>query len=209
MAYKEDSAYARDVKVSVVNLTSFFSEVHQSDDGGDFIFRMQPNENFEVLLEKPGYFSISVPVSTMGVKQGVIELGEVRDLLMEQVKVGRPVPLKYVVWGGNETTLSPTAKAQLDQLAERMQVNPDMVMEIGVHANTKDDPATALALTQKRADTAAEYVRSKGIQKGKLTAKGYGVTKPVNGCGPGVECTDQQNAANERVEYTVTAITGS
>lgn len=209
VAYKEDSAFAQEVKVSVVNLTSFFSEVHQSDIGGDFIFRMQPNEDFEILLEKPGYFSISVPLSTLGVKQGVLELGEVRDLYMERVRVGKPLPLGFVVWSGNATTLSPTARAQLDQLAERMQVNPDMNVEVGVHSNTAMDPAKALSLTQKRADAVADYLRAKGVAKGKLTAKGYGVTKAMNGCGPGVQCTDAQNAANERVEYTVTAITGS
>lgn len=209
VAYEADSSYAQDVKVSVVNLTSFFSEVHQSDAGGDFIFRMQPNEDFEVLLEKPGYFNISVPVSTLGVKQGVIDLGEVRDLLLELVVVGKPLPLKYVLWAGNEVTLSPTARAQLDQLAERMQVNPDMAMEVGVHANSALDATQALKLTQKRADMAVDYLRSKGVNKGKVTGKGYGTTKPLNGCGPGMECTDRQHAENERVEYTVTAITGS
>ena len=209
VAYEADSSYAQDVKVSVVNLTSFFSEVHQSDAGGDFIFRMQPNEDFEVLLEKPGYFNISVPVSTLGVKQGVIDLGEVRDLLLELVVVGKPLPLKYVLWAGNEVTLSPTARAQLDQLAERMQVNPDMAMEVGVHANSALDATQALKLTQKRADMAVDYLRSKGVNKGKVTGKGYGTTKPLNGCGPGMECTDRQHAENERVEYTVMAITGS
>ena len=88
-------------------------------------------------------------------------------------------------------------------------MNPDMNMEVGVHANTAMDPVKALALTGKRANAIVDYLRSKGVNKGKLTATGYGVTKPRNGCGPGIACTDDQNAANERVEYTVRSITGS
>lgn len=209
VVYKADSSLAEGVDVSVVNLTSFFSEMHASDAGGDFLFRLQPNENFEVVLEKPGYFNMSVPVSTLGVKQGVIDLGEVRDLLMERVLPGEPIPLRYVVWSEGEVLLSPTAKAELDRLAERLQVNPDMNVEIGVHAHTGEDPAKALVITGKRANEVVAYLRSKGIPKAKLSAKGYGVTKPLNACGPGVPCTAEQRAANERVEYTVTAISGS
>lgn len=207
--YKDKLGFVEGVKVSVVNLSSFFSEVRNTDVGGDFLFRMQPNEQFEVLLEKPGFFAISVLVNTAGVKQGIIELGEVKELTMEQMEVGRTIPLKYVVWSGDETILTPTAKAELDQLADRMQVNPTLDIEVGVHASTKRAAAPALKLTQDRAKVIETYLRSKGIPKDRLTVKGYGINKPANPCGPGVECTDRQHAENERVEYAVTGVTGS
>ena len=53
------------------------------------------------------------------------------------------------------------------------------------------------------------YLHTKGIPKDRLTVKGYGINKPVNPCGPGVECTDSQHAENMRVEYVVTGIVGS
>lgn len=207
--YKDKLGYVDGVKVSVVNLSSFFSEVRTTDAGGDFLFRMQPNEQFEVLLEKPGFFAISVLVNTAGVKQGIIELGEVKELTMEQMEVGRTIPLKYVVWSGDETILTPTAKAELDQLADRMQVNPTLDIEVEVHASTKRAAGPALKLTQDRAKVIDTYLRSKGIPKDRLTVKGYGINKPANPCGPGVECTDRQHAENERVEYIVTGVTGS
>jgi hypothetical protein len=207
--YAGKLGFAAGVKVSVVNMTSFFSEVQESGPGGDFFFRMQPNEEFEVILEKPDYFSISVPVSTVGMRQGVIELGDVRRLVMEQVHVGRPVPMKYVTWSGDEVTLAPAAKAELDELADRMQVNPSLMVEVGVHADTRSKADAALELTRQRAEAIVAYLRTKGVNKDRLTGKGYGITKPLNPCGPGVECTDRQHAENERVEYTVTSIIGS
>ncbi|MEO5584765.1 MAG: OmpA family protein [Flavobacteriales bacterium] len=207
--YKDKLGFVEGVKVSVVNLSSFFSEVRTTDVGGDFLFRMQPNEQFEVLLEKPGFFAISVLVNTAGVKQGIIELGEVKELTMEQMELGRTIPLKYVVWSGDAIILTPTAKAELDQLADRMQVNPTLDIEVGVHASTKRAAAPALKLTQDRAKVIETYLRSKGIPKDRLTVKGYGINEPANPCGPGVECTDRQHAENERVEYAVTGVTGS
>ncbi len=207
--YTGKLGFAEGVKVSVVNMTSFFSEVKQSGAGGDFFFRMQPNEEFEVILEKPDYFSISVAVSTAGMRQGMIELGDVRRLVMEPIHVGTPVRLKYVTWSGDEVALAPAAKAELDELANRMQVNPSLTVEVGVHADTRIKADAALKLTQQRADAIVAYLRTKGVPKDRLTGKGFGITKPLNPCGPGVECTDRQHAENQRAEYTVTGIIGN
>jgi len=207
--YAGKLGFAPGVKVSVVNMTSFFSEVQQTGPGGDFFFRMQPNEEFEVILEKPDHFSISVPVSTAGMRQGVIDLGDVRRLVMEPIHVGTPITLKYVTWSGDEVALAPAAKAELDELANRMQVNPSLMVEVAVHADTRSKADPALKLSQQRADAIVAYLRTKGVPKDRLTGKGYGITKPLNPCGPGVECTDRQHAENKRVEYTVTGILGS
>ncbi len=207
--YEDKIGFVEGVSVSVVNLSSFFSEVHTTDAGGDFLFRMQPNEQFEVVLEKPDYFSISVPLTTSGVQRGVMDLGEVKELKLEQLIIGRAHPLKYVAWSDEKNTLSPTAKAELDQLADRMQVNPSLNIEVGVHADTRKPADAALKLTQARAKVIDAYLHTKGIPKDRLTVKGYGINKPVNPCGPGVECTDSQHAENMRVEYVVTGIVGS
>lgn len=206
--YRGVLGFAEGVKVSVVNLSSFFSDVHTTGAGGDFMVRLQPNEQFEVVFEKPDYFSMSVPVSTKTLRRGVIELGEVADLRLDRVQIGRAMPMKYVRWSGGDNTLSPQAKAELDQLADRIQVNPTLHFEVTVHAGTKMAADAALALTKARAKVVEDYLRSKGIRKDHLTVTGMGITKPLNPCGPGVECTDGQHAQNERVEYAVTGVDG-
>lgn len=207
--FKDKLGFMEGAKVSVVNLSSFYSEVRTTEAGGDFLFRVQPNEQFEVMVEKTGFFSISVPVNTAGMKQGIIDVGEVKDLAMEPMVPGKVLPLKYVAWTDGGTALSPAAKAELDQLADRMQVNPALSIEVAVNADTRKKADAALQLTQARAKVIEAYLRSKGAPKERLTVKGYGITRPVNPCGPGVNCTDQQHAENERVEYMVTGVQGS
>lgn len=207
--YKDRIGFVEGVNVSVVNLASFFSEVHVTTAGGDFLFRMQPNEQFEVVLEKEGYFSISAPVSTVGVARGVLELGEVKPLELEELVIGKALPLKHVAWPAEDAKLPPTAKAELDLLADRMQVNPSLNIEVAVHSDTRRPAEAALKLSRQRAQEVAAYLHSKGIPKGRLTVAGHGIERPVNPCGPGVSCTDAQHAANMRVEYKVTGITGS
>lgn len=207
--YKDRLGFAEGVKVSVVNLTSFFSDVQTTPAGGDFLFRLQPNEQFEAMLEKADYFTMSVPFSTVGMKRGIMELAEITPLELEKVQVGRPLPLKYVKWAEAATTLSPQAKAELDQLADRVQVNPSLMFELGVHGSTKLPADAALKQSQARAKAIEDYLRTKGIRKDRITVKPYGNSKPLNPCGPGVECSDAQHAGNERTDYTVTGTTGS
>ncbi len=199
----EGIGFVEGVTVNVVNLSSFQSDVRTTGPGGDLTIRLQGNEQFEVLLEKAGYFSMSLPVSTVGMKQGIIDLNAVRPLEMEEVRVGRPVALKHVRWAGNGATLDPLAKAGLDALAERMLVNPGLTFEVGVHEDVRMPAEKARKLTQDRADAIVQYLRSKGVTKERVTGKGYGVEVPLNHCGPGVQCSEQEHAENQRVEYKV------
>lgn len=202
--YKDHIGFVSEVKVSVVNMSSFYSEARTTGEGGDLFFRLQPNEQYEVLLEKPGFYSLSVPVSTANFKQGVIDLGQSEDLRLEPIVIGRPVALKYIKWEGTSDKLDPIARTELDGLADRLQVNPLLVAEIGVHSDARGDLSAAQKLTQKRADAVVAYLKSKGIPKDRLTAKGYGAERPLNQCGPGVTCSEAEHAENRRVEYTIT-----
>lgn len=204
--YKDRPGSIPEMIVSLVNLSSFSTETRTTGDAGDFNFRLQPNEKYEVLLEKPGYFSMSVPVTTAGMRQGVIDLNQARELAFEPVQVGKGVRLKYVRWAQGSVQLDPVAKAELEALAERLLVNRDLNVEIGVHGDARGDVAAELKLSQKRADAIVDFLRTKGVPKERLTGKGYGATRLLNQCAPGVQCTEEEHAENRRSEYTITSI---
>ena len=170
------------------------------------IEEVEANEEFEVLVEDPGYFSLSVPVKTTGMTRGVIDLNEATDLSLEPIAIGTAVKLKYQKWSPGSAVLDPVAKTELDALADRFQVNPQLLVEIGVHSDARGDATEELKITQKRADAIVAHLKSRGVPKERLTAKGYGITRILNNCGPGVTCTEAEHAENRRVEYTVTGI---
>jgi outer membrane protein OmpA-like peptidoglycan-associated protein len=47
------------------------------------------------------------------------------------------------------------------------------------------------------------YLVSKGIEKSRLTAKGYGESRLVNGCADNVPCSEEEHQANRRTEFTI------
>ena len=48
-----------------------------------------------------------------------------------------------------------------------------------------------------------EYLIAKGIDRSRLTARGFGETQLVNYCGNGVECTEAEHQQNRRSEFIV------
>jgi outer membrane protein OmpA-like peptidoglycan-associated protein len=197
--------FVEGVSVNVVNLSSFQSDVRTTGPGGDINMRLPANEEFEVLLEKPGHFSMSLPVSTVGMKQGLIDLNAVRPLEMEEVVVGRAVQLKHVRWADGGSRFDPIARTELDGLAERIQVNPGLRFEVGVHEDGRMPVEKADALTRQRAEALQQYLVSKGVPAERVLVKAYGNGSPLNHCAPGVQCTAEEHAENRRVEYTVTS----
>lgn len=206
LRYKDKIGFVPQATVSVVNLSSFFSESVVTGEGGDLSFRLQSNEEFEVLIEKAGFFSQSIPVSTIGMKQGIIDLNEARDLAMEPVEIGKAIPLKYVRWAQSGVQLDPQARTELDALVERLTVNPGLTIEVAVHADSRGDAAEQQKLTQKRAEAIVDHLKSNGIAKERLVAKGYGHSRPLNHCVPGVTCTEEEHAVNRRNEYKVLSV---
>lgn len=202
--YADKLGFVQGMSVSLVNIETLQTETDLTGDGGEFDFRLTPNEEYEVLIEKQGFWRMSVPVSTKSVKQGIIDLNEAHELEFEPIAVGAPILLKHQRWAQGSATLDPRAKAELEQLADRLNVNPALIVEVGVHSDARGDAAAELKLTQKRADAILEFLRSKGVQRERISAKGYGISRLVNHCVAGVQCSEEEHAANRRVEYVVT-----
>ncbi|HOW32382.1 MAG TPA: hypothetical protein PLP88_12530, partial [Bacteroidales bacterium] len=49
-----------------------------------------------------------------------------------------------------------------------------------------------------------EYIISQGIDKSRITAKGYGEHQLTNKCSDGVNCTEEEHQANRRTEFKIT-----
>jgi outer membrane protein OmpA-like peptidoglycan-associated protein/tetratricopeptide (TPR) repeat protein len=91
----------------------------------------------------------------------------------------------------------------LDKVVSVMQSNPNLMVELSSHTDSKSSDQFNNALSQKRAKTAVDYMISKGVSKSRLKAIGYGETRLLNKCKDGVECTDEEHAKNRRTEFKI------
>lgn len=75
--------------------------------------------------------------------------------------------------------LKATSLAQLDALTEILKRYEAANLVIEGHTDDRGDDASNMALSQKRTEAVKAYLMSKGILESRLTAVGYGETKPI------------------------------
>lgn len=104
-----------------------------------------------------------------------------------------------VVFEGETDTLAPESFAVLDTVVQILADYPNMTLEVQGHTDSRGEPARNLQLSQRRAQVVMEYLRDHGVAAARLTAKGYGETRPIES-----NRTSQGRAINRRVELVRT-----
>jgi outer membrane protein OmpA-like peptidoglycan-associated protein len=112
---------------------------------------------------------------------------------------GKALVLQGVNFETGKATLLPESQAILDRVAESLNNNPSVQVEVGGHTDNRGARAVNLRLSQARAFTVRAYLISKGVDGARITAQGYGPDKPVAD-----NKTAAGRAANRRVELTKT-----
>jgi OOP family OmpA-OmpF porin len=95
-------------------------------------------------------------------------------------------------------TIDPDSIGLLDRLVEAALRCPVADIEIAGHTDSAGEDAANQALSEKRAQAVADYLGRAGLPLERLTAVGYGSTKPIAS-----NDTDEGKAQNRRIEFTV------
>ncbi len=112
--------------------------------------------------------------------------------------------ISKVLYDYRSADINETAAKELNKLVLILKKNKDIGVELSSHTDSKGSDSYNMKLSQKRADKAVEYVVSKGIDKNKIIAKGYGETTPVapNEL-PNGKDNPEGRAKNRRTEFKV------
>ncbi len=112
--------------------------------------------------------------------------------------------ISKVLYEYRSAEINEAAAKELDKLVLILKKNKKIGVELSSHTDSKGSDSYNMELSQKRADKAVEYVVSKGIDKAKIIAKGFGETLPVapNELPNGKDNPDGR-AKNRRTEFKV------
>ncbi len=126
-----------------------------------------------------------------------VSADQCRDLMQAVLKVGG------IGFDGGKAALAEDSEGILDQTSAVIARCPDAGVEVGAHSDSDGSAARNRDLTQARAETIVEYLVAAGVKRERLTAVGYGETKPVAD-----NTTTAGKAANRRIEFTFTEPAG-
>lgn len=97
----------------------------------------------------------------------------------------------------NKAVIKPESMGILNDMAKFLKENPSLKVEIGGHTDSDGSADLNQKLSQKRADAVKNQLVSMGVDASRMTAKGYGASKPISG-----NDTPEGKANNRRVEFT-------
>jgi outer membrane protein OmpA-like peptidoglycan-associated protein len=106
-----------------------------------------------------------------------------------------PVILRGVMFETDKSALKPESFTVLDIVAQSLNANPDIRIEIAGYTDNTGSAATNLRLSQARADAVRAYLGSRSVTQDRMVAKGYGATNPIAS-----NTTSAGRAQNRRVE---------
>lgn len=155
--------------------------------------------DYTATSEIKGYMDKSISFSTIDADYGVIK----KVINAEKLEVGKKYTVDNIYYDFDKWNLLPESKVVLDRLVRIMKENPNLKAELGSHTDCRGSDAYNMKLSQKRSDSAVNYIVSKGISRDRIIAKGYGETQPVNKCKDGVPCTEEQHRMNRRTEFKI------
>ncbi len=122
-----------------------------------------------------------------------------RSYYLIPLEVGSVVRLDNVYFASGKSTLKIESYPALDKVITFLNQNGSVKIEIGGHTDNVGSAKFNKHLSGLRAISVRNYLVSKGIDNHRITAKGYGLEKPVAS-----NDTKEGKKLNRRVEFTIT-----
>ncbi len=122
----------------------------------------------------------------------------VKDFYLQPIEVGLTVRLKNIYFDFDKTTLKSESFVELNKVVDFLKQNATVEIEISGHTDSKGSDTYNETLSQGRSQAVVDYLIGQGIDTGRLTAHGYGESKPID-----TNDTEAGRANNRRVEFTV------
>ncbi len=172
------------------------------------VFDGEIKSDYMIKVERPGYFPDSITVSTHGIRKDSALNIQFRLKPKPEVEVitsNQPIRLNNIYYDYDSDKILKESETELDFLYDILKTYPDMVIELSSHTDSRGSDEYNLDLSQRRAQSATNYLLNKGVDAERIVPKGYGETMLLNKCINGVKCTDEEHKYNRRTEFKIIA----
>ncbi len=164
---------------------------------GKFLLSLPAGYNYGIAVKAEGYLfhseNFNIPEkSTYNLVNKTVAL--------KNIKVGSKIALRNVFFETGKADIKNESNTELDRLVKLLEDVPSLEIELSGHTDNTGSEKVNKKLSQERAEAVREYLIKEGIDGSRLTAKGYGSSKPVAS-----NETAEGRAKNRRTEFLITA----
>jgi outer membrane protein OmpA-like peptidoglycan-associated protein len=189
--------------VHISDLTHNKQETVTTDKNGKVFRQIDQNSTLLVKARKDNFFASEGTVNNLD----KVFTDTVRVALeLDPIVINKPIRLDNIYYDYDKWVIRKDATPALDKLVKIMKENPGIHVELSSHTDSRGKDAYNMKLSQKRAESAVEYIVSQGIAIARIYARGYGESVLLNHCKNGVKCSEEEHQLNRRTEFKVVKI---
>ena len=177
-----------------------------ADDRAAYKFMVSCGEKYYVRAEEIDYDTNeqSVIISESEAKK-YVPLAITKKI--KEIKTGtdlaKTLNIKMIYFDLDKFNIRKDAEADLAKIVEIMKEYPTMRVDVRSHTDSRQTNAYNDRLSNARAKSTIAWLVKNGIQKERLSGKGYGEVQLVNRCADDVDCSEEEHQLNRRSEFII------
>ena len=183
------------VELFNINKNELTSFVWSDSVTGEYLMVLTQGADYGLYVSRPGYLFQSVNFN-YEIQGNLTPLA--MDIFLDPVETGASGVWNNLFFDLNKYELKEKSITELDKVIRFLNENPMIRVEISGHTDNAGTPAYNQQLSQKRAQSVADYLVAHGIVARRLVQKGYGADKPLK-----PNDTEQNRQVNRRIEFRV------
>lgn len=171
---------------------------------GLFTLELEEETDYEFLASKEDYLNNKTSFTSKGIGKdpnNPVMRFEV-EVVLDKIFLDKEIRLENIYYDFDKWDIREDAKPTLNTLAENLKLNPKIQIQLSSHTDCRGNPRYNQNLSQKRAQSAVDYLISKGIKANRLVAKGYGEDQLEIECICS-RCTEEEHQTNRRTTFKV------
>ncbi|MFK5982630.1 MAG: OmpA family protein [Flavobacteriaceae bacterium] len=138
-----------------------------------------------------------------------IETGSI-DVPIQLKRIGCPpndlgckLTLQPIYFDFDRFNIRKDAAIELAKILTAMDQYKELIIHIESHTDSRGDDLYNEILSEKRAQSTLNWLVDHGIDRSRLSAKGYGEKQHINECSNGVKCTEEEHQLNRRSMFLI------
>ena len=167
----------------------------QTDETGNYLTTLPVGKDYAFNVNRKGYLFYSEhfmlgsqsPDSTYHI-----------DIPLRPIEANASIVLKNIFFDFNKYDLKPASQIELEEVIRLLKENPQVSIQINGYTDNVGKEADNLLLSENRAKSVVNYLKSKGIDAKRLFFKGYGDEQPVSS-----NDTEEGRGKNRRTELKI------
>lgn len=201
-----DTKPAKDVVITVTDNANgkLIGTYYPNSKTGKFLYILTPGKNYNITYETPGHLFYS---DNIDIPKDSKYYETYKSISLVPLVVGNKMTLKNIFFDFDKATLRTESTVEINNLLKLLKTNPSMKVEISGYTDDKGTDAYNQKLSEDRAQAVVDKLVQSGVNKARLTSKGYGKRMPAaHNEKPDGEDDPDGRQLNRRVELKITEL---